>query len=51
LFEQALKLSGDFERIANATPKEDFGFFARMGVSQLPQSRSVRQDLAALMKD
>lgn len=50
LFEQTLKLSGDFERIANATPKDDFGFFARVGVSQVPQSRSIRQDLVALMK-
>lgn len=50
LFEQALSLSGDFERIANATPKEDFGFFARVGVSQAPHSRSIRQDLANLMK-
>ena len=50
LFDQALKLSGDFERIANATPTDDFGFFARVGVSQVPQSRSIRQDLMALMK-
>ena len=50
LFEQALKLSGDFERIANATPTDDFGFFARVGVSPVPRSRSIRQDLVALMK-
>ncbi|MDO8287610.1 MAG: nitroreductase family protein [Parvibaculum sp.] len=50
LFEQALKLSGDFERIANATPTDDLGFFARVGVSHVPQSRSIRQDLVALMK-
>ncbi|WP_114971846.1 nitroreductase family protein [Rhodoferax ferrireducens] len=50
LFEQALKLSGDFEKIANATAKDDFGFFARVGISPVPQSRSIRQDLAALMK-
>ena len=50
LFEQALKLSGDLERIANATPTDDLGFFARVGVSQVPQSRSIRQDLVALMK-
>lgn len=50
LFEQALKLSGEFERIANAMPKDDFGFFARVGISQVPRSRSIRQDLAALMK-
>lgn len=50
LFEQALKLSGDFEHIANAAPTDNFGFFARVGVSQVPQSRSIRQDLVALMK-
>jgi hypothetical protein len=50
LFEQALKLSGDFERMANAMPEEDFGFFARVGISQVPRSRSIRQDLVALMK-
>lgn len=50
LFEQALNLSGNFEHIANATPTDDLGFFARVGVSHTPQSRSIRQDLAALMK-
>ena len=50
LFEQALKLSGDFEKIANALPKDDFGFFARVGVSELPRSRSTRLALVALMK-
>ena len=50
LFEQALKLSGDFEKIANAMAKDDFGFFARVGVSELPRSRSTRLDLVALMK-
>ena len=50
LFEQALKLSGDFESLVNSTPTDDFGFFARVGVSQVPQSRSIRQDLVDLMK-
>lgn len=50
LFEQALKLSGDFERLTKAAPKEDFGFFARVGVSPVPRSRSLRRDLADLMK-
>ena len=50
LFEQALKLSLDFERISNATPADNFGFFARVGVSPAPQCRSIRQDLVALMK-
>lgn len=50
LFEQALHLSGTFERLTKTTPTENFGFFARVGVSQVPQSRSIRQDLATLMK-
>jgi len=50
LFQQALNLSDDFERMANAMPNEDFGFFARVGISQVPKSRSIRQDLATLMK-
>lgn len=50
LFDQAIRLSGRFERAAEATPAGDFGFFARVGVSQVPQSRSIRQDLAKLMK-
>lgn len=50
LFEQAIKLSGNFERIAAATPTEDLGFFARVGITQVPKSRSIRQDLNALMK-
>lgn len=50
LFEQARKLSGDFEQVAGATPQDDFGFFARVGLSPQPGSRSIRHDLAALMK-
>jgi len=50
LFEQGIKLSGNFEEIAAATPTEDFGFFARVGLSQVPKSRSIRHDLDALMK-
>lgn len=50
LFEQALKVSENFERVANSVPEDHFGFFARVGTSQVPRSRSIRQDLAALMK-
>ena len=49
-YEQAHKLSGDFERIAHATSNDNFGFFARIGVSQVPRSRSIRKDLDDLMK-
>ena len=50
LFEQSLQVSENFERVANATPKDHFGFFARVGTSQVPRSRSIRQDLTTLMK-
>ena len=50
LFQDALNLSGDFERITGAEPKDDFGFFARVGTSSAPKSRSTRLDLANLMK-
>ncbi|MFZ2387174.1 MAG: nitroreductase family protein [Polaromonas sp.] len=50
LHEQALSLSDDFERLAKAAPMDNFGFFARVGVSPAPQSRSIRQELATLMK-
>lgn len=50
LFEQALALSDDFERLAQAGPDDDFGFFARIGVSRTPRSRSIRKDLETLMK-
>ena len=50
LFEQAIELSQDFERVAAATQAEGLSFFARVGVSQVPRSRSIRQDLAALLK-
>ncbi len=48
--EQALEVAANFERIVHATPSDDFGFFARVGVSQLPHSRSIRLDLSGLMK-
>lgn len=50
LFEQALEVSDRFERLAGVTPEAQFGFFARVGTSTVPQSRSIRQDLSALMK-
>ena len=50
LFEDAVKLSTHFERLTQSTPTDEFGFFARVGVSEAPRSRSVRQDLSDLMK-
>ncbi len=49
LLEQARQLSDDFERVAGSGPQDDFGFFARVGTSPQPHSRSVRHELAALM--
>ncbi|MDP2370760.1 nitroreductase family protein [Rhodoferax sp.] len=50
LSEQALEVSADFERMVKATPNDNFGFFARVGVSTPPQSRSIRRDLSELIK-
>ena len=50
LFEQSLRLSDDFEQLVNATPNDHFGFLARVGSCQVPESRSIRKDLASLMK-
>ena len=50
LFDQALHLSDDFERIAQAGPTDHFGFFGRVGTSPVPYSRSIRQDLERLMR-
>ena len=50
LFDLALKLANNFEHLAQASQTEDFGFFARVGVSQQPKSRSIRQDLATLLR-
>jgi len=50
LAELASQVATDFERIANATPTEPFGFFARVGVCAAPESRSIRQDVADLMR-
>lgn len=51
LFEQALRLASDFEHMAGASPTDSFAFFARVGVSPAPRSRSLRQDLASLMTE
>jgi len=50
LFNDALTLSGRFEGLASAGAKADFGFFARVGVSAQPHSRSIRLDVPELMK-
>lgn len=50
LFETALRLSDKFEQLAGAAPDDAFGFFCRIGASQIPRSRSTRLDVAELMK-
>lgn len=50
LFQQAVNVAADFERVTGVTLTQDFGFFARVGVSPVPRSRSIRQDLSELMK-
>lgn len=49
LFEQALAVSGQFERVVDMETTANFGFFARVGVSAMPKSRSVRLDMTDLM--
>ena len=50
LFEQALRVSADFEGISGSGTADDFGFFARVGVAPVPRSRSIRLDLDDLLK-
>jgi len=50
LADQSTRLSADFERVCGAAPSDPFGFMARVGVCQVPLSRSIRQDLAQLMQ-
>ncbi len=49
LFDQALALAAEFERIAGAKPTDDFGFLVRVGTSKVPTSRSIRLDLDVLL--
>ncbi len=48
--ERASVLALEFEKICRATPDTPFGFFARLGQSARPASRSLRVDLEKLMK-
>lgn len=49
--EKSTRLARQFEMIAGANSEQAFGFFARIGSSSMPTSRSVRLDLVNLMKD
>lgn len=50
LFLQAVDISKTFEEISGASREENFAFFARVGASNLPRSRSIRKDLSELVK-
>ena len=50
IFEKARHLSNGFEHLANATANDNLGFFARVGISPVPKSRSLRHDLSDLMQ-
>lgn len=48
--ERASLLALEFEKMCGASPETAFGFFARLGQSKEPVSRSLRVDLEKLMK-
>ena len=50
LFLQAIEISNTFEKISATSKEDNFAFFARVGVSNLPRSRSIRKDLSQLIK-
>ena len=50
LFEDALRLSDRFERLAGCGPEDTFVFFCRVGSSSEPFSRSLRRDRQQLMR-
>jgi hypothetical protein len=50
LTELSNQVAADFERTAQVSSVEPFGFFARVGVCAVPESRSIRQDVADLMR-
>lgn len=43
-------LAHDFEKLAEASQNEVFGFFCRVGISSVPSSRSLRLDLKDLLR-
>lgn len=44
-------LANQFELLAGASEDEPFGFFCRVGISSQPDSRSLRLELAELVRD
>jgi hypothetical protein len=50
LFDQALKVADSFETLAKVSRSAPFVFFARVGTSTVPKSRSIRKDLGELMR-
>ncbi len=51
LFDESIDVANRFEQLVGASSGDDFGFFARVGISATPTSRSLRKDLQHLMKD
>ena len=49
LFDQAVELAQEFEQVVKAGSADEFLFFARLGYSNAPTSRSTRKDLVDLM--
>lgn len=47
---KAIILADDFESLAKASKSEAFGFFCRVGISSVPNSRSLRLDLKDLFR-
>lgn len=47
---KAIILANDFESLAKASKNEAFGFFCRVGISSVPNSRSLRLDLKDLFR-
>ena len=50
LFAAAQELSTRTEQFTGSSSQDEFGFFARVGKSAAPSSRSIRKDLPALME-
>jgi len=46
----ANQLSTQFEQVTQAASTDSFGFFCRVGTSETPISRSIRQDISSLLK-
>ncbi len=48
--DKSIRLASQFEHLFQASPEDNFGFFARVGTSLPPSSRSIRMELQQLMR-